>query len=182
MWKQWVTAAVLVVVAVGGAMFWNYLDTGDAQEQGRSASISSVDTVTPRTDTVRDEVTAVGSLKAVEAVELTAEVSGRVVEANLNAGERVEEGDLLLRLDDRQVAADLQVIDSQLADARRQLERASRLRSNNSISQAQVDELRTAVDVAVAQRQAARVRLENHRIVAPFSGLSACPISALAPT
>jgi membrane fusion protein (multidrug efflux system) len=122
-------------------------------------------------DTVRDEVTAVGSLKALEAVELTTELSGRVVDARLNAGERVEQGDLLVRLDDRQTAADLQVIESQLADARRQLERASRLRANNSISQAQVDELRTAVDVAVAQRQAARIRLENHRIVAPFSGV-----------
>ena len=171
MWKQWLTAALLVVVAVGGALAWRHLDTASAQQEGRRASVSAVDTVTPRLDTVRDAVTAVGSLKALEAVELTAEVSGRVVELNLHAGDRVERGDLLVRLDDRQAAADLRVIESQLADARRQLERASRLRSNNSISQAQVDELRTAVDVAAAQRQAARIRLENHRILAPFSGV-----------
>jgi membrane fusion protein (multidrug efflux system) len=171
MWKQWITAVILVAVAVGGAMLWRYLDTPAAEDQGRQASVSRVDAVTPQVDTVRDEVTAVGSLKALEAVELTTELSGRVVDARLNAGERVEQGDLLVRLDDRQTAADLQVIESQLADARRQLERASRLRANNSISQAQVDELRTAVDVAVAQRQAARIRLENHRIVAPFSGV-----------
>jgi membrane fusion protein (multidrug efflux system) len=83
----------------------------------------------------------------------------------------VDKGELLLQLDDRQATADLRVIESQLADARRQLERANRLRSNNSISQSQVDELRTAVDVAIAEREAARVRLENHRIVAPFSGV-----------
>lgn len=171
MWKQWLTALFLVIVAVGGALFWNQIDTGADDEQASPSSASAVDAVFPEQDIVRDEVNAVGSLKAMEAVELTAEVSGRVVEARLNAGERVDEGDLLVRLDDRQVAADLQVIESQLADARRQLERASRLRTNNAISQAQVDELRTAVDVAVAQRQAARVRLENHRIVAPFSGV-----------
>lgn len=165
------TAVFLVVLAVGGAMVWRHLDTGSAEQQVRQASASTVDTVTPQRDTVTDAVTAVGSLRALDAVELTAEVSGRVVELNLNAGERVEQGDLLVRLDDRQAAADLRVIESQLADARRQLERASRLRSNNSISQSQVDELRTAVDVAVAQRQAAQIRLENHRILAPFSGV-----------
>lgn len=171
MWKQWLTAVLLVVMAVGGAMVWRHLDTGPAQEQGREAPVSSVSIIEPQRDTVRDEVSAVGSLKAFDAVELTAELSGRVVESNLSAGQRVEKGDLLVRLDDREAAADLKVIESQLADARRQLERASRLRSNNSISQSQVDELRTSVDVAAAQRQAARIALENHRIVAPFSGV-----------
>src|SRR5690606_16822426 len=57
------------------------------------------------------------------------------------------------------------------ADARRQYERAQSLRANNSVSQSQVDELRTSVDVALAQREAAKVRLENHRIEAPFAGV-----------
>lgn len=171
MWKQWLTAVLLVAVAVGGALLWRQLDTGPGGQQTRQAAERGVDTVSPRRDTVRDEVAAVGSLKALEAVELTAEVSGRIVELHLSAGQRVAQGELLVRLDDRQAAADLRVIESQLADARRQLERASRLRSNNSISQAQVDELRTAVDVAAAQRQAARIALENHRIEAPFDGV-----------
>ena len=171
MWKQWLTAALLVVVAVGGALVWRHLDTGPAQEQGRVAPPSRVAAVVPDVTTVRDEIASVGSLQAMDAVEVTAQVSGRVVAVNLKAGQRVEKGELLLQLDDREVAADLQVIEARLGDARRQLERASRLRSNNSISQAQVDELRTAVDVAAAQRQAARIALENHRVVAPFAGV-----------
>ncbi|WP_372958746.1 efflux RND transporter periplasmic adaptor subunit [Marinobacter sp.] len=171
MWKQWLTAAVLVVVAVGGAYIWHTMDAGSETEGSSGPSASAVNVVTPELDTVRDEVSAVGSLQALEAVELTTEVSGRVVEHNLAAGQRVDEGELLLRLDDRQATADLRVIESRLADARRQLERANRLRTNNSISQSQVDELRTAVDVALAEREAARVRLENHRIVAPFTGV-----------
>lgn len=171
MWKQWLTALFLVIVAVGGALFWNQIDTGTDDQQGSRSSASAVDTVSPDLDTVRDEVSAVGSLKAVDAVELTTELSGRVVEINLGAGQRVEKGELLVRLDDRQAVANLRVIESGLADARRQLERATQLRANNSVSQAQVDELRTAVDVALAEREAARVRLDNHRIVAPFTGV-----------
>ncbi|SFM52630.1 efflux RND transporter periplasmic adaptor subunit [Marinobacter pelagius] len=171
MWKQWVIALVLVAVAVGGAWVYRTYDSGSEQQAGGERPASAVNTVRPERDTVRDVVKTVGNLQALNAVELTTEVSGRAIEINLAAGKKVAEGDLLLRLDDRQARADLAEIEARLADARRQLERANRLRSNNSISQSQVDELRTAVDVALAQRQAARVRLDNHRIEAPFSGV-----------
>lgn len=171
MWKQWLIALVLVAIAIGGAFLYQNLDEGTAAQSGGERPASAVNTILPKMEMVRDVVNAVGSLRALNAVELTTEVSGRVVELNLETGRRVEQGEVLLRLDDRQARADLQVIEAQLADARRQYERAQRLRSNNSVSQSQVDELRTAVDVAEAQRQSARVRLENHRIEAPFAGV-----------
>lgn len=171
MWKQWMVAMVLVALAGGGAYLYTNLDAGEGKASAGARSATAVAVLQPRWEAVRDEVRAVGTLKAIHSVEVTTEVSGRVVELNLEPGQRVAKGDLLVRLDDRQARADLQVIEAQLADARRQLERARRLRSNNSISQSQVDELTTAVDVAQAQRQAARVRLENHRITAPFAGV-----------
>ena len=171
MWKQCLIALVLVAVAVGGAFVYRNLDEATVARSDGERPASAVNTILPRKEVVRDVVNAVGSLRARNAVELTTEVSGRVVELNLETGRRVAQGEVLLRLDDRQARADLQVIEAQLADARRQAERAQRLRSNNSISQSQVDELRTEVDVAEAQRQSARVRLENHRIEAPFAGV-----------
>lgn len=171
MWKQWVVALILVVAGVAGAMAFRTLGTETVAQNTGERPASVVNTVLPERDTVRDVVKAVGSLRALNAVELTTEVSGRVIELNLETGQRVEKGQLLLRLDDRQARADLEIIEAQLADARRQYDRARQLRSNNSISQSQVDELRTAVDVAEAQRQSVRVRLENHRIEAPFAGV-----------
>ena len=171
MWKQWLIALVLVVSAVAGAFVYQNLGGGTEVQGGGERPAIAVNTILPRLETVQDVVRAVGSLKALNAVELTTELSGRVVALNLGTGRRVEQGEVLLRLDDRQARADLQVIEAQLADARRQHERAQRLRSNHSISQSEVDALRTAVDVAEAQRQSARVRLENHRIEAPFTGV-----------
>lgn len=171
MWKQWLIAGVLLVVAAGGAYVYMAYDPGTEAAMSGERPPSAVNTEGARMETVRDEVRAVATLQALNAVQLTTEVSGRVVEINLEPGKRVQSGDVLLRLDDRQARADLQVIESQLADAQRQLERAQRLRSNNSVSQSQVDELVTAVDVARAQRQSAQVRLENHRIEAPFAGV-----------
>lgn len=171
MWKQWLIALSLVAVAIGAAVTYQKLDTGPAGPGTLERPATVVNTVQPQWRQVRDQVQAVGSLRAMNAVELTTEVSGRVVALNLQTGRRVQKGEILVQLDDRQARADLQIIEARLADARRQLERAQRLRSNSSIAQSQVDELRTAVDVAEAERQAAQVRLENHHIKAPFAGV-----------
>ncbi|KEF30416.1 Putative Co/Zn/Cd efflux system membrane fusion protein [Marinobacter nitratireducens] len=171
MWKQWIIALVLVAASAAVALTYRSLDSSHSESAMGERPPSKVNTHAPQVDTVTDVVKAVGNLQAMDAVALTTEVSGRIVELNLAPGQHVSKGDLLVRLDDRQARADLNVIEAQLADARRQFERARSLRSNNSISQSQVDELRTAVDVAEAQRQAARVRLENHRLQAPFDGV-----------
>lgn len=169
--KQWGIAALVVLLAVAGVVGYQWFFDTSAEQQTRSRGAARVNVVMPELTQVQDRVTAVGTLRSRDAVELTAEVSGRVVEMNFREGDRVRGGQLLIRLDDRQARADLQVAEARLADARRQYERAQRLRANNSISQSQVDELRTGLDVAEAERQSARTRLDNHRIEAPFEGV-----------
>lgn len=171
MLKQWLTASLIVVLAVAGAFGYQYFEASSAPDEQRVRPASNVNVITPSLQIIRDGITAVGSLRAREAIELTAEVAGRITELNFVPGARVSEGQVLVQLDDRQASADLSVARARLADARRQLERSRRLISNNSISQSQVDQLQTAVDVAEAERVAARVRLDNHRIEAPFSGV-----------
>jgi membrane fusion protein, multidrug efflux system len=169
--KQWMIALGLVLVAGGGVFAWDSLNPGAATESQAERPPSKVNVVIPVMDVVTDSVSAVGSLRARDQISLTTELSGRVVELNLNAGNRVKRGELLLRLDDRQARADLQVAEATLADALRQLERARSLQTNNSISLSRVDELRTAAEVAEAQRTSARTRVDNHRIEAPFEGV-----------
>ncbi|WP_203142103.1 efflux RND transporter periplasmic adaptor subunit [Marinobacter mangrovi] len=172
MGKQ-VAMALLVLILAGGAtggfMWMQQQKAATAMDQPRPAT--KVNVVHPRMAEVQDVVEAVGTLQAREDIMITAEVSGRIVELNFDPGKPVRKGQLLVQLDDRQARADLQVAQAQLQDARTKFNRASRLQSNNSISQSQVDELRTALSVAEAQKAAAEVRLENHRIEAPFAGV-----------
>lgn len=169
--KQWMVALGLVFLAVGGMLAWHELTPEMVAENQRQRPAGRVNVISPTMDVVTDSVSAVGSLRAQDQISLTTELSGRVVELNLNAGNRVARGELLLRLDDRQARADRQVAEAMLADARRQLERAQRLQFNNSISKSRVDELRTAADVARARLAAAQTRMDNHRIEAPFAGV-----------
>ena len=167
---QWFIGLLLVVLAAAAALAWHWLAPVE-QEQGRQKRAQAVHVTLPQLQTVRDRIEAVGSLRSRDEVVITSEVNGRIVALGFNTGQSVTKGQRLVQLDDRQALADLAVAEARLADAQRQLRRAQQLRSSNSISQAQVDELRTAVDVAEAERQAARVRADNHRIDAPFDGV-----------
>lgn len=169
--KQWGIGAFIVLLAVAMAVLYDFYRASADQESPRQRSLSKVNVMAPQRQTIRDVITSVGTLQARDSVELTAEVSARVVELGFRQGERVSQGQLLVRLDDRQARADLRVAEARFADASRQYDRARSLRSNNSISQSQADELRTAREVAEADQAAARSRLDNHRIEAPFEGV-----------
>jgi len=168
--RQWVLGLCVVVVATLALLGWHYWAPQESA-QGRPPQVQNVHVVTPQLQRVEDRIRAVGTLSAREEITVTSEVNGRVVALNYRTGQAVAAGALLVQLDDRQARADLQVVEARLEDARRQLRRAQQLRSSNSVSQSRVDELRTAVDVAAAERNAAAVRVSNHRIEAPFAGV-----------
>ena len=171
MLKQGLIGLIIVVIAAIGLGVILYGGDTPAPGQAPQSRPANVNVVTPRLDRVTDTIEAVGTLRSREEIEITSEVDGRIMALNFRQGQRVEQGQVLVQLDDRQTQADLQVAEARLADARTRYDRALRLRQNNSIPQSQVDELRTEVDVAEAQRLAVRTRLDNHRIEAPFAGV-----------
>jgi RND family efflux transporter MFP subunit len=106
-------------------------------------------------------------------LEYVAEVGTRV-----KAGERVaklEDEALALAVEDAR--AEVARIESQRANAERQLRRFEQL-ANNSVSQTQIDEVRSQLAMLTAQSQQAQVRqriaqhdLEQTELRAPFAGI-----------
>src|SRR5690606_24669249 len=136
-----------------------------------SRAATAVNVVTPRLGLVRDVVEAVGAANAWSSVQVVSEVSGRVAKINFQDGQKVQSGQVLVELDDRQARADLQVALAQLQDAESKYKRARQLQTSRNISESEVDELRSNLEVAKARVTAAKIHLANHHIIAPFSGL-----------
>lgn len=88
--------------------------------------IDSRATIAPPTDerpAVGDRIFAPGVVEGVtENVELRPQLAGRVVEVLVHVGQRVAEGDVLLRLDDREHRQQVELAAAQLEMARSQLE------------------------------------------------------------
>lgn len=117
-----------------------------------------------------DEVDAIGTVLADESVEITSRTTNIVTRIAFREGQLVEEGDLLVELENKEIRAELAVAEASLSESRSQYERARQLADTRAISASSLEELLAAMQVAQAQVQAAQARLENTLVRAPFSG------------
>jgi membrane fusion protein (multidrug efflux system) len=118
-----------------------------------------------------DEVTAVGTLRADEAVTIRPEISGRIAEMPFKEGQRVERGSVLVRLDQAELAAVLASSRAQAGLDRQRLERTVDLFKKNFISQQALDEARANAARSAAKQREDEARLAKTEIRAPFSGV-----------
>lgn len=131
------------------------------------------------------EFSAPASVKPLNAPDLAAEISARVVTLPVRVGDQVKKGDLLAGLDCRYyqsrlraAMAGLQRIDAQLQFAKVQLERAEDLKSKHSISDELFGQRRAELLGTQADRQSQlqliqqmKIDVERCTITAPFDAV-----------
>ena len=123
-----------------------------------------------RLDTWSETLNAVGSIKAVHGVELTSESSGEVTAIRFDSGDQVQEGALLIVLNDQveQASRRSQIATLELADILFRRDRT--LMDKGSIPETQFDRSRADLERARAELAETEARIANKRISAPFSG------------
>ena len=114
----------------------------------------------------------VGLLEAGEHRELAFEVPGRLAWL-AEEGARVAAGDLLVELDTDLERAQLRQAALRLRDARSELKRVRGLRASKATSEKALESAHTAVELRIAERDAAQERLERRILRAPFAGVVA---------
>jgi membrane fusion protein, multidrug efflux system len=165
-------AALLLVVGGGAVTYHQYRIDGEAEAAvRRGARAIPVEVVPAELGTIRERIEAVGSTLARQAVDIVPLDSGRVAEIAFTPGEHVEAGAVLVRLDDRAERAAVAEAQAMLREAELALDRARRLRSNNTVAQATVDELEAAYLGAEARLDAAQKQLADRTVQAPFAGV-----------
>jgi len=116
-------------------------------------------------------VPAVGTLQAVNGVDISASVAGLVKEIAFESGQSVKKGQLLLRLDSDVEQSDLR---SALADADLARVSANRQRAlvrTDAVSQAAVDKAEAELKVKEARVAGIRATIEKKAVFAPFDGV-----------
>ncbi len=153
-----------------------------AQQQVAQRPQVTVAAAISRKVTEFDEFT--GRFEAVERVEVRPRVSGYISSVNFTDGNEVKKGDVLFVIDPRPYAAGRDKARAQLAQARSQLalakserDRATRLLAQHAISQEEFDtrtagneQAQASVAAAQAALAAAELDLEFTRVTAPIAG------------
>lgn len=166
---------LVVILAAAAAGLWlteRLLAATDPPQaaQGDAAPLR-VETITPQTVTFADAVTAVGTARARQAVDLMAEASGRITRIAFQPGDRVDAGAVLLELDDRAEQADLKAAEATLAEAEAAFGRQESLNRTGSASDAAYQTAQAQLLRAEAERDRALIALEDRSLRAPFTGI-----------
>src|SRR5690606_8601409 len=103
-------------------------------------------------------------------VDITAKVADRVAAIHFTEGQQVRKGQVLIELDSGEAKADLAAAEAAAGDARSQYRRSQELFLTRALSEAQLDQLQATLQGSEARVAAARSRLNDRIIVAPFAG------------
>lgn len=112
-----------------------------------------------------------GTLQAVETAQISARVSGQVTAVTVSAGSKVKKGDLLVQISAAEIAAQTERAETQLAQAKRNLEREEKLLDSGASTRESVRSLREMMQISEAAWHEARAMLNYTSIRAPFDGL-----------
>lgn len=169
---------VVLGLAAGGWWFWK-----NQPKSGPGDSLSRRPTTAVVIQTnISFSVNAAGEISPAEQVSVRPEINGRIEELPVDIGDRVKKGDLLFKLDDKELqqqkASSLTAIERaklELAKAERDFARAEQLLADKLISQELYDDTRTAFELAKNSRERSErdlalidERLTKTEVRAPF--------------
>lgn len=118
---------LVLAVIVGGIFFVGSFRPADADESLLKVAEEVALTVhidRPARGSITQLVQCPGDVEAVREVEISSEIVSKIVEMPVEEGDRVEKGDLLARLDDKDILADIESADARIAALKATIDQA----------------------------------------------------------
>ncbi|MFQ5650688.1 MAG: efflux RND transporter periplasmic adaptor subunit [bacterium] len=136
---------------------------------GNSALPVTVHVVKP--EKLNNKIFSTGTILANEEVELKSEISGRITEIHLNEGARVSSGELLVKINDTELQAQLLKAHYQKKLAEDKEERGRKQLEIEAISQEDYDVILNELNTEKAEIQLIKAQIDKTEIRAPFDGV-----------
>lgn len=118
-----------------------------------------------------ESLSLVGSLAPNETAQLRAEIAGQVRAVQFQEGDHVTKDQVLVKIDDAELRAQLAQAEASFHLAELNLKRSENLTEAKSMSQAEADRIRSEHASANAALSLLRVRVAKTEIKAPFDGV-----------
>ncbi len=130
-----------------------------------------VETATVSQSAVIDPFEAVGTIEAVDAITVVAEIDALVISLPFREGQAIAKGGLIAQLDDAQMRAEEARAEAILNQRKVSHDRIKTITDEGLGTAQSLDDAAAALKVAEADLAVMRARLQKTRIVAPFSGI-----------
>ncbi|MBQ3522192.1 MAG: efflux RND transporter periplasmic adaptor subunit [Bacteroidales bacterium] len=147
------------------------LAAADKIVKGRGGRTLNVNAIVAKPQSVSDEILINGSILPDEEVDLSFETSGKIVEINFKEGTFVNKGQLLAKVNDRPLQAQLQKLTSQVKLAEDRVYRQSLLLKKDAVSQEAYEQVKTDLAKLEADIELIKANIEQTELRAPFDGV-----------
>jgi multidrug efflux system membrane fusion protein len=170
---RWFIIVGLVLALLVGGLVWFNSFRGKMIAQffaNNRPPPSPVTAVEAKSEVIPNLLTAVGDLAAVHQVNVTSDVSGRIIDIMFTAGATVKAGSPLVQLFDAPDQGDLASFKAQAIGAQLALDRAKQLASRQFGPQSTVDAAQATYDQANAGIAKTEAIISQKLVRAPFDG------------
>ena len=164
---------IVFCLALLGAGVWYGFGMNDLEATNTSPVRAPVPVSawTVATADFQSRVAALGTVTALESITITASVAETVSELHFSDGQRVQQGDLLVTLQQDEERAALKEQQEFLAEQQREVARLENLVRQNQVAETELDQRRTQAAIARSRIARERAQIDDRTIRAPFSGV-----------
>jgi RND family efflux transporter MFP subunit len=159
----------LVLVALAAGCGRSDSDAGSGAPMARDPSLPVRAFIVSRQDLSR-RVQVASPVEPLRTIELAARTDGIVADVAVEAGDAVQAGQVLARIDVREQQAELARAEAALREAKANFERLERLRERDYVDEASFATARAELEVAESDVELWRTRVDFGRIVSPIDG------------
>lgn len=163
-------AVTMPVVLVIGLIKYFQISASMAEHANFTLPPEAITSVVTKVEPWRSQFKAIGTLVPIQGAVLGSEVIGRVAKINIESGQDVTKGAVLIELDTTVESANLNEAQAKLERARKRAKRYEQLRSTKAISQEDLDDAEMDLKTAEASVTSLQSVIDRKNIVAPFSG------------
>lgn len=179
--RTWLVGGVGVLALVGAAVMWRgpSNERAAAQAPGQVRTVS-VEVAPAARRKVPVRIEALGNVAPIASVALKTRVDSEIVSIHFADGATVKKGDVLVRLDSRQIEAEIKRVEAVIAGAEAQLEQATRdveryseLVSRNASTLVTLNNAKTQVNISRASAESNKATLENLKVQLSYTTIRA---------
>lgn len=124
-----------------------------------------------RYQSLTDKTISTGSTLPDEEVDLSFETSGKVVEIYFQEGTHVKQGELLAKINDKPLQAELKKLEAQIPLAKDRVYRQRTLLARDAVSQEAFEQVSTEYEKLMADIELVKANIAQTELRAPFDGI-----------
>lgn len=171
-YKKYITAGIILIILI--LLVIPKLKSSEVKTKGHdphAAGPLPVKVHITKYEVLDNKVLTTGTILANEEVELKSEVSGKITKIFFHEGSIVNKGDLLVKISDADLQAQLQSAKSRLELQKDTEYRQKQLLEKEAISQEDYDMTANQLEVNQAEVELIKAQIDKTEIRAPFSGI-----------